>query len=83
MKEAGLELHPQKTRIVDMGQPGAQVEFLGYKFWRSKNSGKIRRLIRDKSVKKIKESLKPELRGNRGKSLEAILEKLKVPMGGI
>jgi hypothetical protein len=65
-----------------MGQTGAPFEFLGYKFWRSKNSGKSRRLIRDKRVKKEKEPLKPELRCNNGKSLAGILEELKVVMRG-
>ena len=51
--QAGLELHPQKTMIVDMGQPKAHFDFLGYRFWRGKTSGRIRRFIRPKSLKKF------------------------------
>jgi len=47
--QAGLTLHPEKTRLVDMGQPKAHFDFLGYRFWRGKTSGQIQRFIRPKS----------------------------------
>jgi hypothetical protein len=47
--QAGLELHLQKTKIMDMGQPKAHFDFLGYRFWRGKTSGRIRRFIRPQS----------------------------------
>lgn len=35
----GLELHPDKTRIVNMGQVGASVDFLGYRLARRRARG--------------------------------------------
>lgn len=72
-----------KTKIVDMGQPKASFEFLGYKFWRGKTSGRIRRFIRPKSVKKIKEAIKPQTRRTSGMSLTAIAEVLRCRLQGI
>ena len=80
--QAGLELHPQKTKIVDMGQPGAHFDFLGYRFWRGKTSGRIRRFIRPKSLKKIKESLKPLTRRTSGQSMSAIAQVLRSRLTG-
>jgi RNA-directed DNA polymerase len=81
--QAWLELHPEKTKIVDMGQPKASFEFLGYKFWRGKTSGRIRRFIRPKSVKKIKEAIKPQTGRTSGMSLAAIAEVLRRRLQGI
>jgi RNA-directed DNA polymerase len=81
--QAGLILHPEKTRLVDMGQPGASFEFLGYNFWRSRTRWKILRFIRKKSVKKIQESLKPLTRRSSGESLRAIAEALKERLRGV
>jgi hypothetical protein len=33
MAEAGLTLHPDKTRTVDMSLAGSHCDFLGYRFW--------------------------------------------------
>jgi RNA-directed DNA polymerase len=83
MAEAGLELHPEKTRKVDMGQPGAHFDFLGYRFWRSRQSGKLVRLIRPKSRKNVRAELKPLLRRTNGESLEAITGRLRPRLRGI
>ncbi len=80
--QAQLELHPEKTKIVDMGQPGANFDFLGYKFWRSKTSGRILRIIRTKSEKKFKASIKPMTRRTNGQSLEAIVRCLRPKLQG-
>ncbi len=101
---AGLELHPQKTKIdsaalrpcgavrsslsvslcsaVDMGQPRAHFEFLGYRFWRGKTSGRIRRIIRPKSAKKFKEAIKPLTRRTSGQSMSAIAQVLRPRLAG-
>ena len=79
---AGLELHPGKTRIVDMGQPKASFEFLGYMFWRSKTSGDIRRFIRSKSEKKFRAAIKPLTKRASGRSLEAIARELRPKLQG-
>ena len=80
--QAGLELHPQKTKIVDMGQPKASFEFLGYKFWHGKTSGRIRRFIRSKSAKKFRETIKPFTRRTSGQSMSAIAQKLEPRLEG-
>ena len=80
--QAGLTLHPQKTRIVDMGQPKAHFDFLGYRFWRGKTSGQIRRFIRPKSKKKLKDSIKPLTRRCNGRSLSAMVQLLQPKLQG-
>lgn len=80
--QAGLTLHPEKTKIVDMGQPKANFEFLGYQFWRSKTSGQIRRFIREKSLKKLRAEIKPLTKRANGHSLEAIVARLRPKLKG-
>ena len=80
--QAGLTLHPEKTKIVDMGPPKAQFEFLGYRFWRSQKGGHLRRFIRPKSVRKFKASIKPLTKRANGHSLEAIAKRLKPKLIG-
>jgi hypothetical protein len=41
MTEAGLTLHPEKTRTVDMNTAESHFDFLGYRFKRSR-WGKVR-----------------------------------------
>jgi RNA-directed DNA polymerase len=64
--EAGLELHPEKTRIVDATQRGG-FDFLGYHF----ECGERR--PRRKSLEKIKEKIRAKTRRNNGQSLQAII----------
>jgi RNA-directed DNA polymerase len=64
---AGLQLHPDKSRIVDATQPGG-FDFLGYHFeqghrWPSK-----------KSLEKHKESIRRQTKRTNGHSLLAIIE---------
>lgn len=80
--QAGLELHPQKTKIVDMGQPKAHFDFLGYQFWHGKTSGRVRRFIRPKSKKKFREAIKPHTRRTNGQSMEAIVRLLRPRLQG-
>ena len=80
--QAGLTLHPEKTRIVDMGQPGAHFDFLGYRFWHGKTSGRIRRFIRPKSEKKMRQALKPLTRRCNGHGLLAIVKRLRPKLSG-
>jgi RNA-directed DNA polymerase len=58
MGEEGLELNLQKSRITDMTMAGGHFDFLGYRFWRSKD-GRIRRFVRPKSKVKLRERIKP------------------------
>jgi RNA-directed DNA polymerase len=80
--QAGLELHAQKTKLVDMGQPKAHFDFLGYRFWRGKTSGRISRIIRPKSAKKFREAIKPLTRRTNGQSMSAITRSLRAKLQG-
>jgi RNA-directed DNA polymerase len=81
MEEAGLELHAGKTKVVDMAQAGAHFDFLGYRFWRGK-AGKVRRFVRPKSRRKLRERLKPLTKRTNGHSLEAIVAKINPILRG-
>ena len=61
VSEAGLTLHPEKTRVVDARQPGG-FDFLGYHFERGM------KWPREKSLKKLKDRVReqtPRLAGRR------------------
>jgi RNA-directed DNA polymerase len=73
MAQAELSLHPEKTRSVNTADRGSHFDFLGYRFYTSKAKGQRSRLIRPKSGKKLRETLKPHLRRNSGRSMDAII----------
>lgn len=81
MEQVGLELHAQKTRLADLNQSGAWFEFLGYRFERSKK-GKLMHLVRIKSRKKLKETLKPITRRTCGKSMEEVVARINPILKG-
>jgi len=64
--EAGLMLHPEKTRIVDATLPGG-FDFLGYHFERGQ------KWPRSKSLKKFKDTMRVQTGRNSGQSLQAII----------
>jgi RNA-directed DNA polymerase len=72
MAGAGLALHPDKARTVDMNLADSHFDFLGYRFQRSRR-GRIMRLVRPKSLRKLRESIKPRTRRANGKSMKAIV----------
>ena len=63
--QAGLTLHPHKTRIVDSRVEA--FEFLGYRFERG------RRWPRNKSMAKLREAIRAKTRRANGRSLSAII----------
>jgi RNA-directed DNA polymerase len=63
--DAGLTLHPEKTRLVDTHQEG--FDFLGYHFERGK------RWPRDKSMKKFRDSIRAKTPRTHGHSLSVIV----------
>lgn len=65
--ENGLELHPDKTRVVDANAPGG-FEFLGYRFERGQ------RWPRSKSLKKFKDAIRAKTRRTNGQSLPDIIK---------
>ena len=81
MAEAGLTLHPDKTRTVDMGVAGSHFDFLGYRFQRTRR-GRLMRLVRPKSLRKLRETIKPRTRRNNGKSMEAIVADINRTLPG-
>jgi len=66
VNEAGLTLHPEKTRVVDATQRGG-FDFLGYHFERGL------RWPRAKSLGKLKERVRAKTRRTDGRSLRAIV----------
>jgi RNA-directed DNA polymerase len=66
MQAAGLQLHPEKTRIVDASQPGG-FDFLGYHFERGY------RWPRKKSLKKVIDTLRAKTKRTNGQSLSCII----------
>jgi RNA-directed DNA polymerase len=64
---AGLQLHPEKTHLVDMQQPGG-FDFLGYHFERDY------RWPRQKSLQKLKDAVRQKTRRTNGHSLVVIID---------
>ncbi len=65
VSENGLTLHPTKTRLVDAAQEG--FDFRGYHFERDQH------WPRQKSLQKLKDSLRAKTRRNSGFSLDRII----------
>lgn len=81
MAGAGLTLHPDKTRTVDMNLAGSHFDFLGYRFYRSQR-GRLSKLVRPKSLRKLRESIKPKTRRKNGRSMEAIVTDINRTLRG-
>ena len=81
MAGAGLTLHPDKTRTVDMNLPGSHFDFLGYRFYRSRR-GRLSKLVRPKSLRKLRESIKPKTRRANARSMEAIVTDINRTLRG-
>jgi RNA-directed DNA polymerase len=72
--DAGLTLHPDKTKIVDATVD--RFDFLGYRFERG------RRYPRPKSMQKLKETIRAQTKRTSGKSLQAIISALTPTLRG-
>jgi RNA-directed DNA polymerase len=72
--ENGLTLHPVKTRIVEVSREA--FEFLGYRYEQGN------RLVRAKSLEKLKETVRAKTRRTDGRSLQAILADLNATLRG-
>jgi len=70
----GLELHPEKTCLVDMTQERGCFDFLGYRFLRTQKR-KLIRFPSPKSEKRLREKLKKPTRRTNGKSMEEIIRR--------
>lgn len=73
-REAGLTLHPVKTRIVDENTDS--FEFLGYQFKNGKH------FPRAKSLKKLKDNIREKTLRRNGKSIEEIVKSLNSTLQG-
>jgi len=81
MDEAGLTLHPDKTRVVGLGRGEGHFDFLGYRFLESR-SGRLLRLVRPKSLRGLRETIKPVTRRNSGRSMEAMIAEVNPTLQG-
>lgn len=73
--QAGLTLHPSKTRIVNASQSGG-FDFLGYHFERGK------KWPRRKSLDKFKDTIRRKTRRTNGQSLACIIEEVNQTLDG-
>ena len=73
--QAGLQLHPSKTRIVDATQKGG-FDFLGYHFEGNK------RWPREKSLRKFKDTIRVKTKRNNGHGLQMIIAGVNRTMAG-
>jgi len=72
---AGLQLHPEKTRVVDASQRGG-FDFLGYHFERGM------KWPRTKSIRKLKDTIRSHTRRQNGHSLKVIISNLNRSLPG-
>jgi RNA-directed DNA polymerase len=75
VEQAGLTLHPVKTRIVDTRQAGG-FDFLGYHFERGM------RWPRQKSLEKFKEAIRQKTQRTRSGSMQQIIEETNRTLRG-
>ncbi len=79
---AGLTVHPTKTRIVNLNEPGG-FDFLGYHFERDRrNPSRILRWPREKSQRKLKDTLRARTPRLCGVSLRTIIVRLNPTLRG-
>ena len=73
LRSCGLQLHPQKTRIVDAVEPGG-FDFLGYHFEQGQ------RWPRRKSLRKFKDNIRQVTRRTSGISLAVTIKRLNAKL---
>jgi len=76
MGEASLTLHPEKTRIVDLNQPKASFDFLGYQIQKGMC------FPSKKSKQKLRGKLKPKTKRANGRSMDAIITDINKSLRG-
>lgn len=74
--ENGLDLQPDKTRLGDCRQPGEGFDFLGYRF----EAG--HQFVREKSLTRLKDSIRAKTKRTRGQSLARIVGDLNPLLRG-
>ena len=74
VEEAGLKLHADKTRIVNVAE--GHFDFLGYRFERDQ------RWPRPKSLQKLKDAIREKTKRNVGRSLPGVIENVNRTLRG-
>jgi len=81
VSEAGLKLHPEKTRIADLTTEAGYIDFLGYRFQRK--GRRIERRIKPKKMTALKAQIRKLIPRTSGQSMVAILTKVNQTLRGI
>lgn len=81
MEQAELELHPEKTRVVDLGETNAYFDFLGYRFLRS-SRGRLIKKARPKSLVKLREQIRKHTKRCHSASMIEIISKVNEVLRG-
>ena len=74
LADMGLQLHPEKTRIVDATRE--RFQFLGYEFWPTGRAPRI------SSKQKLKDQIRAKTPRNPGQSLRAVIVSLNFTLRG-
>lgn len=84
MTENGLELHPTKTKIVNMGEPRQSFDFLGYTFIRHEKNGSARlvRIPRKKSLQRFRDTIRGLTPRKSGKSMKELIARINTVSRG-
>lgn len=80
VEEAGLNLHPTKTRVVNAAEPGG-FDFLGYHFERYRD-GSGKKWPRKKSLLKLRQTIREKTGRLRSQSLETIITEINPTLKG-
>jgi RNA-directed DNA polymerase len=83
----GLALHADKTRVIDMDQPRAYFDFLGFRFIRHypkdpRQPKQIIREVRPNSMRKLKMNLRPLTKRSNGHSMAEIVCRVNARLRG-
>jgi len=76
---AGLQLHPTKTRIASLEEG---FEFLGFRYCRSKQTGKRIKIPRKKSLMKLRQTIREKTSRMRSGPMEFIIQELNPTLKG-
>ncbi len=84
----GLTLHPEKTKIVNMDEPRATFDFLGFRFMQKRDKEDDRptrafyRFVRPKSEQKLKDAIRGITRRTNAHSLDVIIVRVNQRLRG-
>lgn len=80
-----LELHPTKTRLVDMAEEGAEFSFLGYRFKRHtsrQGRSRILKLVSRKSTGKLRDTIRSHTNRCNAHSMPEIIRRINLTLRG-